>query len=230
MDITESMEEGIKEMDIKQFLRNILPNGAYKVLKTGNLRFKKYRYLIFGRKLVPAETSKAKPRRIKEAFFEKYCRGKGIDIGCGNDKLNANCIGWDFEQGDAQYLSGVPDSRFDFVYSSHTLEHVMDAGVTLRNWWRVLKAGGFMILYIPHRDLYEKKKTLPSRWNKFHMRYFLIDRDENPDTVGVIPLIKRTLSNYEIIYARECSEGHTITDPFIHSDGEHSIEVVIKKL
>jgi hypothetical protein len=34
----------------------------------------------------------------------------------------------------------------------------------------------------------------------------------------------------EIIYANECNEGHTITDPLIHSDGEYSIEVVVKKM
>ena len=106
----------------------------------------------------------------------------------------------------------------------------MDAGISLKRWFEVVKPGGYLLLYIPHRELYEKKKTLPSRFNSDHKRFFLIDKDEKPDTVGIIPLIKRTLSNYEIIYCRECSQGHTITDPEIHSDGEYSIEVVIKKL
>lgn len=141
-----------------------------------------------------------------------------------------NCTGWDFEHGDAQYLEGLDNGVLDFVYSSHTLEHMVDIEVALQNWWRVLKNGGYLILYVPHRDLYEKKKTLPSRWNKSHNHFFLMDKDEKPDTRGIVPLINRVLINSEIIYAKECSQGHTIIDPEIHSDGEYSIEVVIRKL
>ena len=121
------------------------------------------------------------------------------------------------------------DESFDFVYSSHTLEHVMDPAITLRNWWRVLKPGGYLLVYIPHRDLYEKKKTLPSNWNFDHKTFFLPDRDEAPDTVGVAPLIARTLPDAEVVYIRECSQGNTITDPNVHSDGEYSIEFVLRK-
>jgi SAM-dependent methyltransferase len=185
---------------------------------------------IKGRPKSISETSKAKPRRIREMFFEKYCNGAGLDIGYGGDLLIPNCKGWDIEHGDAQYLDGIIDAEFDFVYSSHTLEHMMSPDIALENWWRVVKAGGYLILYIPHRELYEKSKTLPSRWNLDHKHFFLIDMDEAPDTVGILPLIQRTLSDFEIIYARECSEGHTITNPEIHSDGEYSIEIVIHKL
>ncbi|MCL5022895.1 MAG: class I SAM-dependent methyltransferase [Nitrospirae bacterium] len=139
------------------------------------------------------------------------------------------CTGWDFENGDAQFLEGIADSFFDFVYSSHTLEHMVTPEIALRNWWRVLKPGGFLALYVPHRDLYEKKKELPSRWNDDHRHFFLPDRDEPPATTGILPLIRRALSGYSIEYIKECNEGHTITDPEIHSDGEYSIEAVIRK-
>ena len=157
-------------------------------------------------------------------------QGSGLDIGFGGDLVVPNAKGWDFEHGDAQYLKGLNDEQFDFVYSSHTLEHMQDHAVALKNWYRVLKKGGYLIIYIPHRDLYEKKKTLPSRFNPNHTAFFLIDNDEAPDTIGIIPLIKRNLNNYEIIYAKECNEGHTVSDPELHSNGEFSIEVVLKKL
>ena len=152
-----------------------------------------------------------------------------MDIGYGGDLLIENCEGWDIEQGDAEYLYGVKDSIFDYVYSSHTLEHMVNLTIALRNWWRVLKKGGYLILYVPHRDLYEKKISLPSRWNIDHKHFFLLDRDEEPDTKGIIPLIQHTLSNYEVLYAKVCDEGCTITNPEIHSDGEYSIEAVLKK-
>ena len=207
-----------------------MPAPLFKPLKSAYFAVKKLQYLTLGRRFKPGDTSMAKPRRLKEGFFEKYCQGNGIDIGCGFDKLSDNCMAWDIEQGDAQYLEGIADSQFDFVYSSHTLEHIADVVTALKNWWRVLKPGGYLILYIPHRDLYEKKPTLPSRWNYGHKHFFLIDKDEKPDTIGIVPLINRTLENYEIIYAKECSWGHTVTDPDKPSDGEYSIEMVVRKL
>ena len=194
------------------------------------LYFLKIKYFLFGRPVKKVETYKAKERRIKEGFFNKYCKGKGLDIGYGGDLLADNCIGWDFENGDAHYLKGIPDMEYDFAYSSHTLEHMKDLELSLKNWWRVIKKGGFLILYLPHRDLYEKKRTLPSRWNSDHKHFFLPDRDEEPDTMGILPLFRRTLSDYNVIYLKECSDGFTITDPEIHSDGEYSIEVVLQKI
>ena len=182
------------------------------------------------RPLVPGETTKAKERRIKEGFFEKYCQGKGLDIGFGGDIIVPSATGWDFEHGDAQYLNGLKDETFDFVYSSHTLEHVYDAEVSLKNWFRVLKKGGYLILYLPHRDFYEKKDKLPSRFNDNHLRYFLIEKEELPDTYGIIPLLERSLLDYEIVYVKECNMGYTDTGPYKKSDGEYSIEVVIRKL
>ena len=72
------------------------------------------------------ETSKAHGRRVRENFFEKYCRGEGLDVGYGGDVIVPGCAGWDFRNGDAQYLPGVEDETFDFVYSSHCLEHMYD--------------------------------------------------------------------------------------------------------
>lgn len=208
-----------KNRKIRGFLKKIVP-----------MRFALFCYRLFGRPYAFAETSKAKQRRLREGFFGKYCSGKGLDVGYGGDPIIPGCAVWDFEHGDAQYLKGLKkDETFDFVYSSHTLEHMVDVEVALMNWWRVLKPGGYLILYIPHRDLYEKKSKLPSNWNWDHKHFFLLDKDESPDTIGIVPLIQRTLSGSEIIYAKECSEGHTVVDPKIHSDGEYSIEVVVKK-
>jgi ADP-heptose:LPS heptosyltransferase len=46
------------------------------------------------------------------------------------------------------------DACMDFVYSSHTLEDQEDTVGTLREWWRVVKPGGYLILYLPHKDFY----------------------------------------------------------------------------
>jgi len=209
-------------IEMTKYLKPVIPKRMWVLMRI-------VYYRLGGRPKKQGDTSKARDRRTRETFFEKYCNGKGLDIGFGGDLLTVDCEGWDFEHGDAQYLKGVPDFKYDFVYSSHILEHMTKPDISLKNWWRVLKSGGFLILYVPHRDLYEKRKTLPSRWNSDHKHYFLLEQDEEPNTIGLTALIQRSLSNFEIVYARECSEGHTVTDPEIHGDGEYSIEVVVRK-
>jgi len=167
------------------------------------------------------ESSKARTRREQAGFFEKYCQGQGIDIGHGGDKLLPECLGWDFEDGDAEEMAGVTDQSFNFVYSSHNLEHLYNVEKALLNWWRILKAGGYLILFLPHRDLFEKRRTLPSSVHD-HRHYFMPDADDPPDTIGVSPLINRLLPGAEIVYCATCDELNDLGQ-------EYSIEVVVRK-
>jgi SAM-dependent methyltransferase len=214
---------------LKEKLREIIPGKFWNVLQWIKKHWLIFFYRYIQRPDRPGETTKAKARREKEQFFELYCKGKGLDIGFGGDKISANADGFDFEHGDAQFINGINDESYDFVYSSHTLEHLQDPNTALKRWFRVVKPGGYMIISIPHRDLYEKKKTLPSRFNPTHLHFFLPDRDEEPDTIGVLQMIERSISNFELIYLNVCNEGFTITDPDLHSNGEYSIEVVLRK-
>lgn len=217
-------------MYIQKLLIAIAPKPFLRLLKRISINAKRIKYSVIKRPPSQGETTKAKTRREKEHFFERFCQGRGLDIGYGGDLLAPNCCGFDIEDGDAQHLAPLKDETFNFVYSSHTLEHLSNPKLALHNWWRVLKPGGHLILYLPERNLYEKKKTLPSRWNTSHKHFFLLDRDESPDTIGVIPLIKKACPNHKVIYAKVCRDGHTITESLIHSDGEYSIEVVVQKL
>ncbi|MFH1615919.1 MAG: class I SAM-dependent methyltransferase [Planctomycetota bacterium] len=227
-----TLEKGTKCCNLlfmRRALKRITPEPVWLLIRKIIFYCTVFLYRHRPRPCRTGETTKAKARRTKEGFFERFCQGKGLDIGYGGDLLADNCRGWDIEHGDAQMLEGIEDSEFDFVYSSHTLEHLDDAEVGLKNWWRVIKPGGYLILYLPERNLYERKKNLPSRWNNTHRRFFLLDRDEAPDTAGVIPLIQKNLFGYEIIYARVCNEGYKIPAPNKNSTGEYSIEAVIKK-
>ena len=149
-----------KRRSKSDMVKKILPLTARKHLAGSTVSLKLQGLIIrmFGRRMTPSETSKAFARRDQEGFFVKYCRGRGLDIGYGGDLLCANARGWDIEDGDAMLLSGLPDASFDFVYSSHTLEHMRDLDVALGNWWRVLKPNGYLILCLPHRDLYEEEE------------------------------------------------------------------------
>jgi SAM-dependent methyltransferase len=212
-------------------LKRLLPRTVQMHLVSSHLalHLQCWAIRLFGRKVVATETTKARPRRERERFFERYCQGRGLDIGYGGDLVCTNARGWDVEHGDAMYLEGLVDSSFDFVYSSHTLEHMRNLDIALKNWWRVLRPGGYLLLYVPHRDLYEKKCDLPSRWNVDHKHFFLPDTDEPPVTVGLLPQLKRSLGRFELVLLTSCRAGHTVTDPSRHSDGEYSIEAVLRK-
>lgn len=182
------------------------------------------------------ETRKAHDRRVREGFFDKYCHGRGIDIGVGRleacdgaDPLLPDIDCWDKDNGDATFMASVADETYDFVYSSHCLEHISNVYLALRNWWRILKRGGFLILSVPHRDLYEKKRELPSTWNPDHKFYLLPDMEDLPYTVSFKALLLAALPDADVISVQVCSDGHTITDPNMVSDGEISIEAILRK-
>jgi SAM-dependent methyltransferase len=51
---------------------------------------------------------------------------------------------------EATDLTGVPDRHYDFVMSSHTLEHVANPLRALHEWHRVLKPGGTLVVVLPN--------------------------------------------------------------------------------
>ena len=64
------------------------------------------------------------------------------------------------------------DHSQDAVYSSHCLEHILDYRSALREWYRVLKIGGYLVIAVPHHFLYERRRQLPSHWNRDHKRFY----------------------------------------------------------
>lgn len=53
---------------------------------------------------------------------------------------------------DATDLSGVATGSYDFLLSSHVLEHLANPLRGLHEWMRVVKEGGALVLILPHRD------------------------------------------------------------------------------
>jgi SAM-dependent methyltransferase len=53
---------------------------------------------------------------------------------------------------EAANLSEIASGIYDCVLSSHVVEYVANPFKTLREWGRVLKENGILILVVPHRD------------------------------------------------------------------------------
>lgn len=147
------------------------------------------------------EQSKSAKRRYHDgAFHTRYFVGHGVDIGGAPDPLvqyvrifplMQSVKVWDLQDGDAQYMEGVPDNTFDFVHSSHCLEHMQDVRIALQNWLRVTKPGGYLVITVPDEELYEHGYW-PSRYNSDHKWSFTMCRPEPllPKSINVVDLAK----------------------------------------
>lgn len=162
------------------------------------------------------ETSKSAASRARLGHFERYLRGTGIDVGCGGDPLavpEGTVRRWDKAEGDAQHLLGLEGNNFDFVYSSHCLEHLRDVGEALTNWLRVLRPGGFLYVVVPDYLLYEKL-TFPSRYNDDHKHTFSLDPWLSRERVG-----RQNHWGPEDIEAALRSRGAELVEQGVQSDG-----------
>ncbi|MBN8902187.1 MAG: class I SAM-dependent methyltransferase [Rhodospirillales bacterium] len=141
------------------------------------------------------------PRRAPDArFATRYFRGNGIDVGGGYDSL-ALCqelfpaitrvFVYDREHVDAQVLANVPDGGFDFLYSSHCLEHLHDPAEALANWVRVVRPGGHLVVAVPDEDLYEQGHW-PSAFNPDHRWTFTLckTRSWSPVSLNLLDLVR----------------------------------------
>jgi SAM-dependent methyltransferase len=80
----------------------------------------------------------------------QFCQGSGLDVGAGPWPLPGALPVELRDGGDAMSL---PDGQFDYVFSSHCLEHLVNPVTALEHWKTRLKPGGVLFLYLPHPDM-----------------------------------------------------------------------------
>ena len=109
------------------------------------------------------ETSQGfESRKIRDTIAE-HLKGTVFDIGCGDERIFPAAIGVDMSGKDATFLMDFSNPQAleffgkacaDVVFSSHTLEDIIDYEGLLQQFHRMLKPGGKVILYLPHPELY----------------------------------------------------------------------------
>ncbi|MBD3196223.1 MAG: methyltransferase domain-containing protein [Candidatus Lokiarchaeota archaeon] len=122
-------------------------------------------YFKWKGKLYPTYLKEGNAQSYISFVAKKFCKGKGLDIGgFGNWCLdNATPINITIEdEYDAYHL---PFERFDFIFSSHTLEHLENPIKALEIWINHLKEGGLLFLYLPHPD----NEYWKPQWNRKHL-------------------------------------------------------------
>lgn len=83
---------------------------------------------------------------------QKWCRGDGIDIGAGAWPYPGSKPIDPMWYPDGLRLDDVPDESQDYVFTSHTLEHIEDWRSALEKFWSKVKEHGTLFIYLPHPD------------------------------------------------------------------------------
>lgn len=190
------------------------------------------------------ECSKSIQRRIADPnFLCRYFSGVGIDIGGKPDPLilykelfplMESVKTWDWEDGDAQFLNGVVDCSVDFVHSSHCLEHLVDPAEGLRNWFRVVREGGYLVITVPDEDLYEQG-VFPSTFNRDHKWTFTIFKTKSwsSRSLNVLDLMRGLGPAAEIVKIEQLSSTYRFElprfDQTLTPVAECGIEIIIRK-
>ncbi len=101
------------------------------------------------------------PKYLKDGHAAKYilpiarefCKGKGLDIGGKKDCQFPGALIINTEYNSGYSANILPDKKYDYIFSSHTLEHISTIGLTLQYWRLHLKPLGVLFLYLPHPDM-----------------------------------------------------------------------------
>jgi len=148
-----------------------------------------------------------------------------LDIGCGDNKKK-KAIGIDCRKTKkVDIISDVhalpfKNESFDYIYSSHTIEHISHKKVkkVLEEWVRVLKKGGTIEIRCP--DTYARALfffVCPS-WENMRKFYGGQDYQENFHKCGFsYNLLKKVLKENEIIEIKRVFDGYKGI-PFLPND------------
>lgn len=178
------------------------------------------------------ETAKHHQTRIHSEFYRRFMRGKGLDIGYKGEYgdeaepvLNAIGVDTDYPGYDGLHLPFDDESQ-DYVFASHVLEHVDDRLSAIKEWFRVLRVGAHLVICVPHRDLYEKKWELPSKWNGDHKMFYTPER-----LIAQIELALFTPNTWRLRHMRDNDDNYLYgMNPNVHAVGGYEIECVIQKI
>lgn len=174
----------------------------------------------FNNQLYPAFQAEGNFMQYLIPFANKVCQGKGVDIGC--KKLEwafpgARPIDIEFneldENGKLIEAYNLPEKDYDYIISSHCLEHLPNWVDALEYWGSCLKSGGVLCLYLPHNhqtywepfnnrkhihsfspylleryfsDMYNQKSAGDgkTRWNQ--SKIFISERDINHSFIVIV--------------------------------------------
>ena len=149
-----------------------------------------------------------------------FTSGRGLDLGCGAQRLfdtefvigldngAASQLGQVVQanmQMDVKELVAFAPNSWDYVFSSFLLQEFPHdaAHIVLRDWMRVVRPGGHLVLYLPDEEL-APKVSEPDRGieadpNAHPMQRWNVNYDR------VVEAMKKTHWSWDLVYFEKCS-------------------------
>ena len=188
--------------------------------------------MIDPQRKVGFESRKSFADKIENGFIAKYLAGPTVlEVGYkgyegGTVPIVPQAIGLDigYPGYDGERFPFADDS-FDAIYSSHCFEHIGPWKEVLRDWYRILKPGGFLIIVVPHQFLFERKRRLPSPINADHKRFYT--------SASLLSEIETAFeeNSFRIRHLLENDKGFDYDLlPYHGTDGCYEIELVVEKI
>ena len=160
--------------------------------------------------------------------LRRYCQGNGLDLGCGSaHKINESAIGVDRGlegvvnlAGDVKNLYWFKEGVLDYVFSSHCLEdfaYPEEAAEVLKEWLRVIKPEGFLVLYLPLKGFIAPAGSQGA--NQAHQH------DYQPE--DVLELLDGLGVDYKVVRKEVRQAGKLVSEELGY---DVSFELVVKKM
>lgn len=156
--------------NINNFLKICLKKTRFALNK--NLVFKKINGVLMHRTKLP---------------LLRICKGKGLDIGCGSDKIIKSAVGVDIigrgetgkygcekgkiskadikASGDNLYM--LKSGSMDYIVARDNIEHYVNFIKALKEWHRVLKKGGKLGITTPNDNEVDSLRLDPTHKHAF---------------------------------------------------------------
>lgn len=143
---------------------------------------------------------------------------------------------------EAAELNNIPNNKYDFLLSCHSLEHMANPIKALKRWHQVLKEKGLLILSLPNKEvtfdsnrpyttfthLLDDFNTQKDEHDETHFEEIITlhKKENDPNFTTVEELKNRTLANF----ANRCAHHHVFSFNLITEMLNYTgFEVLIQK-
>ena len=109
----------------------------------------------FKGEIYPKFQTNGNAARFCMPFALELCKGHGVDVGCHKPEWAfPGAIIVDPIIDPTYHAMCLPQGEFDYIFSSHCLEHLTSWVDALDYWATKLKSGGILFLYLPDYSQY----------------------------------------------------------------------------
>ena len=175
-------------------------NSVQMTEKTNTWLIKKHGFKIFMKYVFNPLSGDPPPfiGDIEGDICRKYAKGDVLELGCGGTKTVPNAMGLDIVP-KGEFIPNLPNTKsiadltadisdplpldansFDTVIARHLLEHLINPLKVLKEWSRVIRPGGRLIIAVPNQNI---RSTIPL--NPQHVHAYTPDSlKEMMETLG----------------------------------------------